>query len=71
MRIVENKQLRQSARILHINVKEGDKQGKSMSFFHFSKRQELGHEKLETYVPKTGPRRQILKYEDGPRTVKG
>ena len=35
----------QSARILPIHVKEGDKHKKSTSFFHFCKRQESGHEK--------------------------
>ena len=39
----------QSARILPIHVKEGVKRGKSTSFFHFRKRQELGHEKSGKY----------------------
>ena len=37
----------QSARILPIHVKEGDKRGKSTFFYHFRKRQELGHENLK------------------------
>ena len=45
MRIIEIKRVGQSARILHILVKEGVKRGKSTSFSHFRKRQELGHEK--------------------------
>ena len=47
MRIVEIKQVGQSARILSIHVKEGIKREKSTSLFHFRKRQELGHEKSE------------------------
>ena len=45
MRIVEIKRVGQSACILLLHVKEGVKQGKSTIFFHFRKRQELGHEK--------------------------
>ena len=45
MRIVKIQRVGQSARILPIHVKEGVKRGKSTSFFHFRKRQELGHEK--------------------------
>ena len=45
MRIVEIKRVGQSARILPILVKEGVKRGKTTSFFHFRKRQKLGHEK--------------------------
>ena len=43
MRIIEIKRVSQSARIPP--VKEEIKRGKSTSFFHFRKRQELGHEK--------------------------
>ena len=45
MKIFEIKRVGQSARILPILVKEGVKREKSTSFFHFRKRQELGHEK--------------------------
>ena len=42
MKIFKIELVGQSARILPILVKEGVKRGK---FFHFRKRQELGHEK--------------------------
>ena len=45
MRIVKIQRVGQSAHILPIHVKEGVKRGKLTSFFHFRKRQELGHEK--------------------------
>ena len=45
MRIGKIKRVGQSAHILPIHVKKGVKRGKSMSFFQFRKRQELGHEK--------------------------
>ena len=44
MRIVKIKRVGLGAFILPIHVKEGVKQGKSMSSIHFLKRQELGHE---------------------------
>ena len=55
MGIVEIKRMGQSARILPIHVKEGVKRGKSTSFFHFRKRQELGHEKSEKNRTKNAP----------------
>ena len=45
MRIFKIERVGQSAHILPIHVKEVVNRGKSTSFFHFRKRQELGHEK--------------------------
>ena len=64
MRIFKIKQVGQSARILPIHVKEEVKRGKSTSFFHFRKRQELGHEKSGNERTKNAPQavyNQILK----------
>ena len=44
MMIVRIERVGQSARILTMHVKEGDKRGKETSFYHCRKRQELGHE---------------------------
>ena len=56
MRIVEIiKRVGQSARILPIHVNERVKRGKSTSFFHFRKRQELGGQKSGNNVSKTRP----------------
>ena len=47
VRIFEIKRVGQSARNFPIHVKEEVKRGKSTRFFHFRKRQELGHETSE------------------------